>query len=186
MCVTGHRIGKWNLNKSLKPQYGLILIATLLVGMCGLALCTLNLDFLEAQERGDLLSVKITMPKSISLPKSRNPSYVMSLEKIQQLLIKVAQKPGDKQFIETALDGIEVTLADLLAMRLLRKQDELYVIGFSLFTTHDQRMLREVCGHFAENLAEAYIKRRAEFEKIMSNYQMKNIDSASESLIGYL
>ena len=145
----------------------------------GIVFYGITFSQLRAQKRGDLLSVRIDVPQAGQLLKTRNPEYALSLLRIQQLLLDVAQNPKDHPFIEESLKETGISIDDLLAIGLLRGQDDLYVLGFSLFTQDDQRILREVCLNFAEDLAEIYLARHAEFEEILDAYPMKNISKAA-------
>jgi len=131
--------------------------------------------FLQEPKRGYLLSISISMPESHALPDNRNPEYVTKLEKVQQLLLDIAQTPKDTSAIDAALEGTGVNLDDLLAMGLVRQQDKLYVIGFSLLTQDDQPRLKEICAKFAESLAGVYHLRWPEFEKILETYPLKSV-----------
>jgi len=147
--------------------------------LLGIVFCAMTLGHLQAQKRGNLLSVSLDIPESDSLPKSRNPEYALSLLKIQQLLLDVAQSPKDHAFIEESLEKTGISVEDLLAIGLLREQDNRYVLGFSLFTQADQRRLREICKNFAEDLAEIYYKRHAEYQEILDAYPLKRVDTSA-------
>lgn len=149
------------------------------VMLLGIVFYGMTLSQLRAQKQGNLLSVSIDVPEAGQLPKTRNPEYALSLLKIQQLLLGVAQSPKEYSFIEKSLKETGISIEDLLATGLLRKQDSHYVLGFSLFTQDDQRVLREVCRNFAEDLAEIYLARHAEFEEILDAYPLKNVDTAA-------
>jgi hypothetical protein len=143
----------------------------------GIALSSLMLGHLRAQKRGNLLSVSVEVPKADSLPKTQNPAHALSLLKIQQLLLEVAQSPRDRKFVEESLKETEFSVQDILDMGLLKEQDSQCVLGFSLFTQDDQRRLREICKNFAEDLAETYYKRYAEYQEILNAYPQKKIDT---------
>jgi len=141
----------------------------------GLILVSYMVGQLQAQKRGNLLSVSIDLPEADSLSENRNPQRVLGLLKIQQLLLEVAQNPKDGPFVEEYIEETGLSLDDVLAMGLLRRQDRRYVPGFSLFTQDDQRRMREICGEFGEDLAEIYAKRAGEFQKIFDPYPLKQI-----------
>ncbi len=147
--------------------------------LLGIVFHGMTFSQLRAQKQGNLLSVRIDVPQAGQLPKTRNPEYALSLLKIQQLLLDVAQNPKDHTSIEESLKETGISVEDLLAAGLLRVQDSHYVLGFSLFTQDDQRVLREVCRNFAEDLAEIYLTRHAEFEEILDAYPLKNVDTAA-------
>ncbi len=145
--------------------------------LLGIVFCAMTLGYLQAQKRGNLLSLSLDIPESDSLPKSQNPEHALSLLKIQQLLLEAAQSPKDSAFIEESLEETGISVEDLLAMGLLREQDKRYVIGFSLFTQDDQRRLREICGNFAEDLAEIYYEQQTEYQGILDAYPLKSVDT---------
>ena len=146
--------------------------------LLGIVFYGMTFSQLSAQKRGNLLSVSIDVPQAGQLPKTQNPEYALSLLGIQQLLLDVAQNPKDHSFIEESLKETGISIEDLLAAGLLREQDSHYVLGFSLFTQDDQRVLREVCRNFAEDLAEIYLARHTEFEEILGAYPLKSVDTA--------
>lgn len=145
----------------------------------GIALSSLMLGYFRTQEPGNLLSVRIDVPGADSLPKTRNPEYALSLLEIQKLFLEVAQSPKDRPSVEESLSKTEFSIKDILAMGLLREDDNQYVLGFSLFTQDDQQRLRKICQGFAEDLAEIYYMRHAEYLKILDAYSLKEVDSPS-------
>ena len=157
---------------SLKDLFTKAIFAIIIFG--GILRVPVN-GFLEEPRRGNLLSISISMPESHTLPDNRNPEHATKLEKVQQLLIDIAQAPKDTLAVNAALEGTGIILDDLLAMELIRKQAELYIIGFSLLTQEDQPRLKEICAKFAEHLAGIYYERWPEFEKILETYPVKSV-----------
>ncbi len=164
-----------------KPESRSLLIkgTYCIVMTLGIVVFSVTPRHMLGQKRGNLLSVSIDVPEADSLPKTRNPEYALSLLKIQQLLLEVAQSSKAPPLVEESLKGTEFSVQDILDMGLLKEQDGQYVLGFSLFTQDDQRRLREICKNFAEDLAEIYRKKQAEFKEILDVYSLKTVNTST-------
>jgi hypothetical protein len=140
-------------------------------------------DPLLTQEEGNRLSISLDRQTKEPVPEFRNPDYILSLKKIQTLCLELAEEPRGRFFIEQSIEGTGLTLDDLMSSMLLAKQDDLYMLGFSLFTSADQERLRDICGKFAQDLARVYLERRAEFEEILSVFPQENITTDTLTFI---
>jgi hypothetical protein len=129
---------------------------------------------LSAQESVDL-SWSTNGPVPDTLPDLRNPNYLMGLEEIQGLLLELRRSPRDESYVTAALDGTGVNLDDLLATPLIRKDGELYAPSFPLLTSEDLRAVREISERHARDLAEEYHNHRADLERILSRYPVKQV-----------
>jgi hypothetical protein len=114
-----------------------------------------------------LLSFGITGSVSIATPLNRNPSYLLSHLEIQKLLIETAQKPKSSADIQKALSGTNITLNDLVKTGLLKQAGDHYRIRFILFLKEDLEIIKSVTGELGQNLAEAILKQREEFTRLL-------------------
>jgi hypothetical protein len=136
-----------------------------------------------AQERGNLLRPYTNGPADPSLPRHRDARYLMGLRQVQELLIEVRAAPRDHGYIETALAGTGISLADLLAAELLREDGGAHSLTFPLLTADDTEQLLEVSMRFGRSLADRYLERRTAIEEILSAYPVQQIDRATLAYI---
>lgn len=104
-----------------------------------------------------------------------NPVEVLQHEKVSHLMQDMADAPRDAQFIADALRGSEVDLDRLVALRLIREVNGEYVIDFPYLTVEDHDRLIRLLDPYAEELANAYLKKRDEFEQIFSDYDVASV-----------
>jgi hypothetical protein len=110
-------------------------------------------DLMHSQERGDRLNISLDRQNKAPVTDSRNPDHILSFKKIQEIFLELAEEPKDWFFIEKSIEGTGIKLDDLMSSKLLIKKDDLYVLGFSLFTSKDQERVRAICGkidHFLD------------------------------------
>lgn len=150
-----------------------VAIATLI---CALGLGLLAPTGSRAQERGDRLNWSTNGPIPESTPQLRNPSYLVGLKQVQELLFELRRSPHDSAYVEAAISGTGASLADLLAARVLSRQGQLYGLNFPLLTTEDLHTVKEISERFGRDLADIYLRRRAEIEDILGRYPLKQID----------
>ena len=155
-------------------KHGSVSKAAIVVFICVLGLFAPS--SVRAQARGDLLNWSTNGPIPASTPQLQNPSYLLSLESVQELALELRRGPRDSAYIETALDGTAASLADLVATRLLSKAGDLYALGFPLLTTEDLSTVKDISERFGRDLADVYLRRRTEIEGILTRYPMKQID----------
>ncbi len=138
---------------------------------------------LRAQGRADLLSWSTNGPLPDTLPQLRNPSYLLGMGEIQELLLELRKSPRDSAYVAAALDGTGVSLRDLLATPLLLREGERYAPSFPLLTHDDLRTVRETSERYARSLAERFLARRAEFERLLARYPL---DGVARGALAYI
>lgn len=103
------------------------------------------------------------------VPPNQDPLTLLGKPEIQRLLLKVADTPLSQPELEKGLpEGMSA--ADLLASGLIKRQGEKHVISFNLYTKADVQKMYEVCAKDGKWLADAFLKRRAEIEKLLESY----------------
>jgi len=155
-------------------KHGLISQAAIVVFICLLGL--LAPSCARAQERGDLLNWSTNGPIPASMPQLQNPSYLLSLKRVQELALELRRGPRDSAYIEAALDGTGASLAELVATQLLSRTGNLYALNFPLLTTEDLGTVKNISERFGRDLADVYLQRRAAIEEIFNRYPLKQID----------
>ncbi len=102
--------------------------------------------------------------------------HVMRDAAVQRLLLRLAGGPVDTASAEAALSPDGPDADDLLALRLMRKEGDHYVLGFALFTAADVQRIRTVSDRLAGSLAAALLARRAEIEAALAAYDAPGVD----------
>jgi hypothetical protein len=160
-----------------------VLAAAVGVMLGALALGLANPAIAQAQEEGDLLTHGITGSVPANTPDTQSPGLVLSLKRVQELLLEVAESPRDRSHVEAALAGTEITPADLVAMHSLREENGEYVIDFTFLTADDQRLVRDVSHRYGRSLAEAHLQRWPEIEETLSVYHMEHVDQRAVAFV---
>jgi len=108
----------------------------------------------------------------------KKPCYyeVMSDIAVQKFLLKLARGPQERDVARVAMEGSAVRIADLLALRLIRREGERYVLNFALFTAADVKRIRDTSERYAESLAAAILTRRKEIEEALRAYDAPGVD----------
>ena len=95
---------------------------------------------------------------------------------VQHLLLDIAQKPRTKEYLNSALQKTNSSLEQLLSLKLVRHQEDIYVVNYLLFTSADMYRMREITESHAQKLANALLKHRAEIEVILKQYELPGVD----------
>jgi len=111
-------------------------------------------------------------------PGASGPEFlkVMAHREVQKLLLEVAAEPRNPAFLEEALKGTGVTLEVLQTLRLIRREGDKYVLGFSLLTSADLDKIRAVAEVEGKGLAEAVLARRSEIQGILERNAQTGVD----------
>ena len=102
---------------------------------------------------------------------------VMKRLEVQKALLDVAAAPRTSTFFSEALKGIGVTPDDLQNLRLIRRDGDLYVLRFSLYTKSDLDKIRAVAEVEGASLAAALLARRSEIQEILARNPQSGVDS---------
>ena len=103
-------------------------------------------------------------------------SEVMAHHSVQKVLLEVAAVPRNQAFLDEALKGTGVTPEFLQTLRLIRREGDSYVLGFSLFTNADLDKIRAVAEVEGKSLAAAVLARRSEIQGILTRYVLPGVD----------
>ncbi|RMG53059.1 MAG: hypothetical protein D6723_07720 [Acidobacteria bacterium] len=108
----------------------------------------------------------------------KKPCYseVMSDIAVQKFLLELAQGPQEVDVARAAMAGSAVSIADLLALRLIRREGERYFLNFALYTATDVKRIRDTSERYAESLAAAILARRTEIEDALRAYDAPGVD----------
>lgn len=106
------------------------------------------------------------------------PCYdeVMSDLAVQKMLLGLAAGPRPISDVESALKGGGVPVADLLQLRLIRREGDRYFLNFPLFTAADVKRIREASEVYAGSLADAVLARRQDIEAALERYDLPSVD----------
>lgn len=103
-------------------------------------------------------------------------SSAISKIPIQKLLLDIAAEPRSQDFVDSALEGTDVTRQQLEELELIRRQGTDYVISFTLFTSADVRKLRQASERYGRSLAQSLLSRQGEIEAALQQYQVDGVD----------
>jgi hypothetical protein len=113
------------------------------------------------------------------------PSFSLTMKhiEVQRLLLDLAASPREASYMGAALRTSGVSLRDLEKLRLVRRRDGEYVIGFTLLTKSDVRKVRAVAEEHARSLTAAFLARRREIDAALKLYSLKGVDQKAVSYI---
>ena len=158
------------------PLYFLLLFALLFIFL-------IQNSKTQAQDNIKRLKYGVTGSIRSSIPKNLNPYYILEHIPVQKILIEVARQPRNKKFIEAALEGIDISIDDLEKSGLLRPEESLYFINFTLFTKDDIKKIRQQAKVFSRSLKKAYISRQSEIVSILNRYDANGVDPREVAFI---
>jgi hypothetical protein len=120
-----------------------------------------------------LLSVGVT--GNVQSEGKGNPTFLMHPLEVQKLLLAIAEEPRDLAYASRTLEGSDITVDDLLALKLLRQDDDRLVINFNFLTQQDQVEIVRVATPHAAALAEGYLQHREEIETILATRGLPDV-----------
>lgn len=129
-----------------------------------------------------LLSYSITGWSSSNLP-AENATYAMEHREVQRLLLDVAEKPREPEFVQKALAESSVTVSDMVQNGSLRLENGHYWLNFTLLTRTDQEIMRQVAEKYSDLLSVALLKRRGELESLLAGYDAAGVDRREVAFI---
>jgi hypothetical protein len=107
---------------------------------------------------------------------------VMAHHEVQKVLLEVASEPRNPAFLEEELKGTGVTSEDLQTLRLIRREGDKYVLGFSLFTSADLDKIRAIAEVEGKSMAAALLARRSEIQGILTHDPQAGVDWKARAL----
>jgi hypothetical protein len=154
-------------------------------GVTSQGLCnnvSLYVDVTQAQEQENLLMYGIAGSEHL-VPGRPSFSLTMRHIEVQKLLLEVAASPRSASYIAATLSPSGVSLRDLEKLRLVRRRDGEYAIGFTLLTKSDVQKVRAVAEEHARSLTAAFLERRREIDAALKLYSLKDVDPKAVSYI---
>ena len=119
---------------------------------------------LMAQDDEPPLQVGVT--GSSPSDQRRNVTAILESAAVQRLIVGIAEQPIDRTELEKAIDGRFFSADDMVATGLLREEDGRFHIDFNLLRIEDQESILETSEQAGRELADAFIERRSDFEKL--------------------
>src|SRR3974377_226278 len=109
---------------------------------------------------------------------SKKPCYDESIGsvEVQRVLLNLAAGPITASDVEAVLKGGKVPVADLLQLRLIRREGGKYFLNFALFTAADVKRIRQEREVYADSLAAALLARRNEIDAALKSYDAPGVD----------
>jgi hypothetical protein len=95
---------------------------------------------------------------------------------VQRALLAAAKTPQTASELTSLLGNSGTTLADLEALRLVRRQGDRYSIAFALFPADDVQRSRALAEVHARSLADSLLTRRSEIEASLRVYSAPGVD----------
>jgi hypothetical protein len=120
-----------------------------------------------------LLSVGVT--GSVQSEGKGNPTYLMRPLEVQRLLLAIAEEPRELTYASRTLEASDITVDDLLGLKLLRRDEDRLVINFNFLTQQDQAEIVRVATPHAVALADGYLQHREEIEAILANRGLPDV-----------
>ena len=141
----------------------------------GLAVCVAFAVASAPALAQDILEHSIVGSESCSKP---GPCYSALMEKVpvQRFFLDLAHSPIVAADAETRLSGAGVSIDDLLALRLVRREGGRYVLNFPLFTASDVGLVRTRSEGYADSLAGAIVSRRMDLDRELAAYDAPGVD----------
>lgn len=135
-----------------------------------------------AQGRESLLNYSITGSSNSSSP-AENATYAMQHAEVQQLLLDVAASPRGRLYVEAALRGSGISLADMLSNGSLRVENGQYWLNFGLLTRADQEAIVRAAAVHSQRLADAVLARRSAIETLLRSYDLEGVERGAVAFI---
>lgn len=152
------------------------LVHTVLVGTLAMQLATATWAQQDNAARADAPPLQYSIVGSSSCDTKPCYSEVMQSIPVQKALLALARQPDGLPATRFTSISAGINVPDLLALRLIRFESERYYLNFALFTAEDVGRIREVSELYAQSLAGAMLKRRADIEATMQEYDAPGID----------
>jgi hypothetical protein len=146
-----------------------------------LSLGLLLLPGTAAEREVILLDIRIVGSSS----SKTEPSFGTATGKagVQRLLLDLTSAPRQAAQVDLVLQGTGLSRADLVKLRLLRRQEDRYVPDIPVYTSADLRRIRAVTKGYGESLASAFLARRSEIEGLLGLCAVAGVDPQASAFI---
>ena len=149
-----------------------------MVGIMRLMLCAAMLAFAldnASIAAASQIRLQVGVTGTNTLTGLDDPVAVARMPEVSKLLQDIADQPRSAGYIRGALRDSQVNLKRLLALGLLKKFGGAYAINFNYLTLEDHATLVKVLTPYAEQFAQIYRNRWAEFEAIFAAYSAPGV-----------
>src|SRR3990172_10099112 len=110
-------------------------------------------------------------PRNLTRTYFENPN-------LQNLIREIADRgPVSAKRVQQALSGTAYTVDDLLRVKLLRQDEQLFRIGFNFFTAADMQLVASAAEKYVPSLVQGYLASKEKFARIFSHYPIKSVES---------
>jgi len=140
-----------------------------------LALCLFAASIAPASGQERPLQVGVT--GSTPQERTKDPTFILGTADVQQLVLRIAERPREEAYINEAIAGMPFTLGDMVTVGLLREDQGLYRIDFNLLSVEDQRAILDLSEELGRSLAESVLEQRARFEALASAHAQPHVDA---------
>lgn len=103
------------------------------------------------------------------------PETYFNDPQVRALIFKLEAGPLNREDVEAALVETDVSVEDLLRIKILREDDGLYFIGFNYFTREDMRAVYAAAEKYVPKLVDEYIQNNATFDEIFAQYEPEGV-----------
>lgn len=107
-----------------------------------------------------------------------DPQYILSFVPVQRLMLEAVEHPLTTTQIDERLNGLPVTLADLVRVGLLRADGSVYRLNYLLFTAKDAVQVDAVGARYGASLAQAFLAQKDAFDEILASYPSQHLRDA--------
>lgn len=133
----------------------------------------------ESQEGKSLLTFAVVGDEGRS-----GYSSVMQQVVVQRLLLDIAESPRSPQYLDTALRGTSLNREVLESLGLVRRENNVYLIAFSLFTLPDVHRLRAAAEMATSWLVETLLARESEIAGLLREHPRSDAKSLAYIILG--
>lgn len=131
----------------------------------------------QARETGEtprpLLTTGIT--GTITASGKDDPQYLLSFRPVQHLILEATRGPLDAEEAEATLESTPVSTEDLLRLDLLRREGGRLRLAYLVLTVEDQVSIHHAAERFGASLAEEFMARRAELQRLLERYPHEDL-----------
>lgn len=135
----------------------------------------------EPRQNRDRFQLGVT--GSISSETTWTHIKMLRYEQVQNLFLAIGENPRDFDFVSASLDGLPFGLDEIMDLRLLRRDGDLFYINFNFFTQEDLRLMFEVGVKYARSLTAAYTSKKPEFWTYLNAKSQPHI---SHEMLAYI
>lgn len=96
----------------------------------------------------------------------RNPTEILSSPEVQGLVLAIAERPHSRAEVEAAIADQFFDVDDMVAVGLLREEQDHLWIDFNLLRVDDQKRILAATESIGRDLAEAFLEHRADLEAL--------------------